>query len=326
MGQLVVKLLKEDQHLKAMSWLNWMSKQGESSAKTTELKRAIDPLEGPLFSLFWQPSLGIAPQRMELAGWVLKATGGLDKAGFARVEKLGRSLPKEMKPKYNYAMSLLYGRSENYRKATEYARKVYKSLPLSPNARMVLYASLVDAGSYRQAERMAKKALASDASDTLAQEQLASLATAQGQFEKAENLLKGLLSRGNKSSLILNNLAWVSLLRGQVDSQSVRYAEQANALSQGQSADEMHTLAALYAEQGKSAEALELLKKRLDLRNAQEPENIDYYLIGRVMENLELYDLAKKAYLKVLPESGKRKDSTYHLTQRRLRSLPDSSI
>jgi hypothetical protein len=56
--------------------------------------------------------------------------------------------------------------------------------------------------------------------------------------------------------------AWSSLFDGKVDAESVRNAQQANMLSQSSSFAELHTLACVYAVQGKTSEARELLLKQ----------------------------------------------------------------
>jgi tetratricopeptide (TPR) repeat protein len=182
-------------------------------------------------------------------------------------------------------------------------------------------AALIELERWREARRAVKARLRERPDDTEALEQLANLETGQGNFARAEAILERLAARPDADSVVFNNLAWVALFRRAPEARDLERAVKANALSRGRSPGELHTLAALYAERGDTEETVELVRRRLELRDAAEPESMDYYLFGRVMEHLGLWRLAEQAYLRVEKDEGGRADSTHALAQRRLRGL-----
>jgi hypothetical protein len=102
---------------------------------------------------------------------------------------------------------------------------------------------------------------------------------------------------------------------------AIDLALQANNMTRFSDPTALHTLAAIYAEQGKTREAFQLVLKRMDLRNEDEPEGVDWYLLGRIMEHYDLEDLAVEAYRKVPKGDERETDSTFVLALRRLAML-----
>jgi len=56
----------------------------------------------------------------------------------------------------------------------------------------------------------------------------------------------------------------------------------------------MHTLAAIYAEQGKTSEARELILKVMDLWALDEPNSEALFVFGRIAEQYGNVDAAKR--------------------------------
>ncbi len=175
---------------------------------------------------------------------------------------------------------------------------------------------------WSQAESSVQSWMLQHPQDTAAGTQLANLRTAQGRFAEAEDLLEALAkAKPEASSMVYNDLAWVSLLRGDVGKADLSLARKAYTMDEGKNPVTLHTLAALYAEKGDAKKTISLLRQRLDLLRTEKPLNVDYYLMGRLLECLGLTQLAQDAYLKVRNDDGNRQDSTYILAQRRLRRL-----
>ena len=79
----------------------------------------------------------------------------------------------------------------------------------------------------------------------------------------------------------------------------------------------LHTLAALYAENGKSVEARQALLKAMDRHGSDDPGSSDWYVLGRIAENYGVRDAALAAYKRV--EKGDLTGtSTWELTQKRI--------
>jgi hypothetical protein len=85
----------------------------------------------------------------------------------------------------------------------------------------------------------------------------------------------------------------------------------------------LHTLAAVHAERGEPAKALEALEQSIDLREGK-PRSDDWYVLGRIAEAYGLADAAIPLYRKVAPPNVNTAVSPYALAQRRLKALADN--
>jgi len=148
------------------------------------------------------------------------------------------------------------------------------------------------------------------------------LAQAQGDFVLARATEQLLIDKAKASAGDYNNYAWTSLFDGKVDAESVKAAQQANMLGKNSSFAEMHTLACIYAYQGKTSEARELLLKAMTTVNLSEPNSEIWYGFGSIYEQYGVNDAAIEAYQKVnKPEGPIAPTGTYVLAQMRLKTL-----
>jgi len=93
-------------------------------------------------------------------------------------------------------------------------------------------------------------------------------------------------------------------------------------LSHNASFNDMHTLACLYAQQGRTAEARDLLLKAMAVANLSEPNSEAWYALGSIYEQYGVTDAAIKAYRKVEKSEGRiDPTSTWLLAQSRLKQL-----
>jgi len=147
-------------------------------------------------------------------------------------------------------------------------------------------------------------------------------AQAQGDFVLARAIEQLLIDKAKASAGDYNNYAWTSLFDGKVDPESVKAAQQANMLGKNSSFDEMHTLACIYAYQGKTSEARELLLKAMTAGNLSEPNSAIWYGFGSIYEQYGVNDAAIEAYRKVdKPEGPISPTDTYVLAQMRLKAI-----
>jgi len=112
------------------------------------------------------------------------------------------------------------------------------------------------------------------------------------------------------------------LFDGKVDADSAKSAQQANMLSKNSSFAELHTLACIFAFQGKNAEARDALLKAMAAANLSEPNSEAWYGFGSIYEQFGVNDAAVEAYGKVdKPEGRIGPTSTYVLARTRLKAL-----
>src|SRR5436853_7915470 len=124
----------------------------------------------------------------------------------------------------------------------------------------------------------------------------------------------------NATSNAYNKVAWNELFIGKTIDRAIEDARQATVLAEG-SWPALHTLAALYAESGKSLEARTELLKCMDLAGHEEPSSVDWYVLGRIAENFGAADVALADYKRVEKPRHVTPGSTYELAQKRMTVL-----
>lgn len=183
-------------------------------------------------------------------------------------------------------------------KAWQQAAGAYRAgLKLQPTADLAikLYGALASSDSSVEAERWAATWIKEHPKDIALRSHLGDIATGRKDYASAAQIYRDALEIQPENPLILNNLAWVS---GQIKSpKAIEYAEKANRLSPNQPAV-MDTLAMLLAEKGDTAQAIELLRKAMQIapQAALIQLNLAKVLIGSGQKDAarkELSELAK---------------------------------
>jgi tetratricopeptide (TPR) repeat protein len=147
-------------------------------------------------------------------------------------------------------------------------------------------------------------------------------AEARGDFALARATTQLLIDKAKASAGDYNSYAWTSLFDGTVNADIVKAAQQGNMLSKSTSFAELHTLACIYAYQGKTSEARELLLQAMAASNLSEPNSEIWYGFGSIYEQYGVNDAAIEAYGKVnKPEGPIDPTATYILAQIRLKAI-----
>jgi tetratricopeptide (TPR) repeat protein len=150
-----------------------------------------------------------------------------------------------------------------------------------------------------------------------------------GEMEKARNNWAGdraamqqIFDSGKAIFNDYNEYAWSAMFDNKIDDEVIKAARQANMLSHNSSFAEMHTLACLYAQQGKTAEARDLLLKAMASSNLAVPNSSVWFGLGIIYEQFGVNDAARDAYNKVEKPAGRiTTDSTWLLAQARIKAL-----
>jgi tetratricopeptide (TPR) repeat protein len=148
---------------------------------------------------------------------------------------------------------------------------------------------------------------------------LAAADDARGDFGAAKRRYAQIDAAGKASASTYNELAWLSLFVGKVTDKDLEWALKAAQLSKNK-ANCLHTLACVYAERGQIYEAYQILTKLLATRMLERPDDIDWWIIGRMAEYLGLREDARAAYGRV-KKTTTRGSTTYELAQRGLRRV-----
>jgi tetratricopeptide (TPR) repeat protein/transglutaminase-like putative cysteine protease len=174
---------------------------------------------------------------------------------------------------------------------------------------------------------LANRRLRAHPEDAAALRVAARAATRRGDLDTAAAMLRRVADSGRESAGDLNQLAWLALVRGRPDDQAIEDAQRAATLSGYRDAAALHTLASLYAERGRPAEAYRIIVQSIAARpagaGAAEPEAADWYVFGHLAESYGLPEVARRLYARVRPGKPDEIDplSTFRLAQARLAAL-----
>ena len=113
-----------------------------------------------------------------------------------------------------------------------------------------------------------------------------------------------------------NQYTWNALFLGKVGNEDVSLLQRAITEKSDSGYAEIHTLACLEAETGKTKEARELLLRAMDSGGLDEPNEAIWYGFGRIAEEYGLVGAALSLYKRVEKSEGDEiPTSTYNLAR-----------
>ena len=120
-----------------------------------------------------------------------------------------------------------------------------------------------------------------------------------------------------------NNLAWITVFTGDPDGQGLRNAQRAVDLSQHEDPSSLHTLATIYAEAGKTAEARQTILQAFELDESGPASGAMWSVVGRISEQYGETRAAEDFYARVQPPEPPESPnySAFSLAQKHLASL-----
>jgi tetratricopeptide (TPR) repeat protein len=147
-------------------------------------------------------------------------------------------------------------------------------------------------------------------------------AQTQGDFAGARKFLRTVLDGGQANSNDYNGYAWNTLFQNVVDADALQAAQQSTTLTKNPSFAELHTLACIYAAQGKTTEARQVILQAMAAANQVEPNEEAWFVWGAIYEQYGLSSAAIEAFQKVKkPEGRVSPTDTYVLAQAHLKGL-----
>jgi len=147
-----------------------------------------------------------------------------------------------------------------------------------------------------------------------------------GDFTAARKTAQAVLDSGKADSEDYNNFAWMGLFDNHLGEAELKAAQQSNMLSKNSSFADLHTTACVYAAEGRTTEARQVLAQAMQAGNIPEPNSAVWYALGLIYEDYGAKEAALDAYGKV--EAHEFDDhayvdptSTYLLAQGRIKAL-----
>jgi tetratricopeptide (TPR) repeat protein len=296
----------------AAPWLDWVREEMGAGGSDA------DPVAGPPFLQLW-PSAG---RRDATTVRVAAASllGGSRAAQGVQTLEAWRAALTDPHAVFQVDRALLFAniRAGRWAAAHEVARRLLAAAPDSLVAWEADVTVLRRAGKVAEARALAESRLAHRPDDPDALRELAGIAISSGQYDEGERRFARLAEVGRAVPGDLNNRAWNAIFRGAVNDEAIEWGRIA---SDKLGASALHTLATLYAEKGRTAEAMQLLAKSIASTATDEPKPHDWYVVGRVAEQCGLADVARASYARSAADPQPGLDSAAVLARRGLERL-----
>lgn len=315
-GNEVLYLLRSGRLREAQSLLNWTRDRMHRGG-------GDDELSGPLLPRFWTVGDAPDPAAMKLAAASLVASNAAIKDLLPELRAAWeKASSDDERLKLALVLAFGYNTADDAAQLRVVDAELLKKYPDS-------YVALGLAGA---ADEMLKDwkswsdridaQLARHPDDDNLLRQKVQYAEAKGDFALARAAEQALMDKDKALAQDYNNYAWTALFDDKVDAESVKNAQQATMLTNNGTFAELHTLACVYAREGKSAEARDELLKAMKVANLSEPNSETWFGFGSIYEGYGVNDAAIDAYNKVVKPDGRiGAGSTYALAQMRLRAL-----
>lgn len=300
----------------ARQWLDW------ARARLT-FGGGDDPLGGALLRRFWTKGAkdGVARVRIAAASLACNAPKIASKAakvlGDAAVVRESGAAPEDVE----LAVCVCAESLKNWSDLQLKSAKLFAAHPASDTAFRLQNEALVRLGRLADSEKLAKERLAGNADDVVALQALVTTRLAREDYSGVQTASMEIIQKGRASDVDYNNLAWNGLFT-KITDQTVEWAQKGAGQPGSRHSSGLHTLAAVYADLGRSVQARDALLESLRVKGAETPESYDWYVLGRIAENYGETETAREDYKKVeKPEVGESGGSTYRLAQKRLAAL-----
>jgi tetratricopeptide (TPR) repeat protein len=145
-------------------------------------------------------------------------------------------------------------------------------------------------------------------------------------FKSAQETQRKVLDSGKAVLNDYNAYAWLGLFHNDLGDDITKAAQQAVQMGNNNGFAELHTLACIYAAQGKTTEAKQVLRDALDAGSMPEPNSAVWYALGLIYEQYGEKNAALDAYRRVQAHEFDDhtivySTSTYVLAQARIHAL-----
>jgi transglutaminase-like putative cysteine protease/predicted Zn-dependent protease len=276
----------------ARQWLSWARDAMPSSLLEHQM--------GANFLRLWgQGAAQLNKEQVMLAAASLVAYGDGAKKVLPLLEAARRKADTEaVRRAWDRDLSAAYEQAGQRKELLEVADRLLAAAPEDDRAWWYAMRALRKLGRADERVKRAEARLARLPGDDTALEELATVAVERGDVAAARRYWQQVVDSGKATAHTYNQLAWSALFLGPVTQEALEQAQRANQLTEYQESSYVHTLATLYAEQGKGPEARQLLLKSLELKGTDELQAHDWYVVGRIAEGYELRDMARSAYAK----------------------------
>ena len=303
----------------ARRWLDWQREVVKPAG-------GDDPLAGPALPRFWTRGQDGDANAVRLACAAALAGSDYNDEATRILTAARATAPDAQKMFIDIALVRAYAKDHRYAEVRDLARKLADANPDSILALNVLAAADRALGSSDDVQQLLDARLKRLPGDPETIRALVEVAAGRGDFKQAAAYSKQIIDAGRATAADLNQYSWYLL----VGDLQLDEAERAAELARQRNAKDpnlLHTLAALYAENGKTREAREILLEAMDEWGLEEPNGASWYVLGRIAEQYGLNDVATAAYQRVdkPEETWMESTASWGLAQRRLAAMKSAA-
>ncbi|MFP5285778.1 MAG: tetratricopeptide repeat protein, partial [Thermoanaerobaculia bacterium] len=315
LGREALRRLERSDLQGARQWLDWAREEVWSGG-------GDDPLAFSPFTILWTRGAEATAEEARCAAASLLAGSASSDISVPLLLACRDAAPQGSRTAIDLSLSYSYQRLKRYAEMADTAQRLAAAAPRSLRAYELLTGALAKIGRWDDVRRLAEQRLAAAADDPAALRSLHRAAEQRGEIEEAGKHLQRLVNAGKADDTDFNNLAWLALFHGTVDERAIETAQRAVMLDDYEDPSSLHTLASLYAELGKNAEAYKVILQALEAGSGT-PYPHDWYVFGRLAEHYGLPEAARRYYERVeAPETGEADfASTWRLARQRLALL-----
>jgi tetratricopeptide (TPR) repeat protein len=297
----------------ARRWLNWAREEISAGS-------ADDPLAGAPFALLWPKGKQSATaDEVRLAAATLMYRRPFSARGIEILTQMRGKVTGDAQLYVDSALVTAYSAMKEAAKAEPIAKRLVDAKPDSESAVETYTSILSQLDRNAEVVKIANARLAKLPKDRTALRMLARAALVGGDYAKCDEYYRQIINEATPEAGDYNNEAWNALFLHRNLDRALEDARRASSLSPSPAV--LHTLAALYAETGKSLEARDALLRSMDEAGREEPASHDWYVLGRIAENYGARDAAIAAYKRVQQTKDTGSDSTYVLAKRRMEAM-----
>jgi tetratricopeptide (TPR) repeat protein len=273
----------------AVKWLTWARELVTPSG-------GDDPLRDSPFLQTWTEDKGVD---VELAAATLCAGRGRSDLTASTLNAARAKASGDRLTAIDHAIALSYTGNGHAADLLGAATQLRKDAPSSETAWLLERSALAELGKFQQLRDESAAWLAKAPTDPQRLWDLADAEDRMGHFKEARAVGERCIATGKGGTWAYNQQAWRALYVGVTD-KDLEYALKAVNAEPNEPAY-LNTLAAIDIALGHTADARERFVKALELRKGEAPDDGDWYVLGRIAEQLGLPDEARAAYAKVSP-------------------------
>src|SRR5271165_2003768 len=277
----------------ARLWLDWAREQVKSYSSD-------DPLAGSTFARFWNRGDRPDIARMRMAALSLLTTSSAIKPYLAELNAArGASTDPVTAVNIDLVLAQAAYRVQDWKLYHDASLRLLSAQPLSNVALGYVVSAAVYSHDWEMGQKAIQERLSRVPDDIRVIQQSAALAANRGQFARARSILRPLIENRRAGIAEINEYAWNGLFTGSVSESDVALMQEALIGSRNNSFEIIHTMAALYADTGKTKEARDLLLHGMDAQGLDEPNDAVWLVLGRIAEQYGLTNLALSLYQRV---------------------------